>query len=950
MRETGKYDFTETDQVMDQLRAQLLADREAAAASEAAEVPVQETADALTPAKAEAPQAAAEEKKARKKPRRTPKTVPNTPVLPQDNSVLEKKKKRAAALAADAGEDMDGVRPEVTPRQATPKKAEELPEAPAAAAPDAAPQRASEAFDEVLTSPTPIARARGKGVTATYRTETPANVTVEGLLQDIFGAGAGNAAADAWLAKEQKTEETAPAAAPAGEPETASAPDKEGSTLELGGMRVVLPQETVIEESAPIASPAPPVAPKAPAAPEEKEQEGEEKELPAELFAAFSVRRHKEGALPKPSLTRLSAEKMAFKRSLEEADDEFELLLDLDYEDELGEAIGFEKILAYHERRVNGKTRQSGARRSRTGKPAKSAGHVFEYTSHAHDIALSKFYTKQRRRHVIDLVMVLLLSLLLAVYERSTAIRTLMTELAGDRAYGLYLFVGVLLFFSAVVLLRRHLIAGLVQFWQLSPTNASFAAVLVIVTLLYHAALFFLPEEGAMCPYLSPAAVALALLALSNLFDWHREFSAFRVVSSKHQKYALLPRVSVGNREADAKKRLFQPEQREAVWYVRPVGFVRNYFANTEKRSDYRRTMGAELIIVAALASAFALYALALGGTVQEAVHTAFVTFLLTAPTVSILTVSLPMFCANVFCLKRKGAIIGEGPVFAGGGKTKLVLPDDECFQPMPHEQFELVKNCDVERATVQIRALLDKIGSPLAATVYVPHERRLSPDAVTLTEVDELGVAAVISGERKTPILLGSVEYLQKYGIRVSPKKDGRYDELCRNMLCVAVHNRLTALFIARYRPMADMRRLADRLGAEQLELVIRSKDPGIHNQMLKDLFAETAITPTVMKPLAAETDIAAERVDATVVAIGSAREAASTFAVCRRIRRAIKLGWLWQFASAVLGGLLAAALVFHARLASLPPLVAALYPLFFGGLQALCAYLALREKNENE
>lgn len=933
MRETGKYDFTETDQVMDQLRAQLQADREAAAGVTEGEqkAAALDTAPLLS-------ETAATEKKARKKPRRTPKKIPESPVFKEDYSVLEEKKKRAAALAADEGKDLNWSRlgePNRQPahkKQAAPPRDHTL----TASTPAPAPHTEAGVHREGSVAAALAAHTRGKGVTAVDRTEETADVTVEGLLQDIFGAGAGGSGADAWLGDEQKGAKRADKKASKDAAEPLSAFDPK---LELGGVKVVLPPEAEAENAAKEAPKTPDVPPR---------QDTERDDLPEELFAAFSVRRQKEGALPKPSLTRLSAEKMAFKRSLEEADDEFELLLDLDYEDELGEAIGFEKILAYHERRINGKTRPSGARRSR--KRGKVAGHLFEYTSHAHDIALSKFYTKQRRRHIIDLVMVLLLTLLLAVYERSAVILSFMNELVGERAYGLYLSVGVLLFLAAVILLRRHLIAGLVQFWHFTPTNASVAVVTVILTLLYHGMLFFVAEDGTMMLYLSPTMVALSLLALSNLFDWHREFSAFRVVSSKHQKYALLPRVSVGNREADAKKRLSQPEQREAVWYVRPVGFVRNYFANTEKRSDHRRTMGATLLFVAALACSFSLYTLALGGTMQTAVHTAFVTFLLTAPTVSILTTSLPMFLATVLCLKRKSAIIGEGPVFEGGGKTKLVLPDDECFHPMPHEQFELVKSCDAERAAVQIRALLDKIGSPLAATVYVPHEQLLSPETVTLTEVDELGVAAVISGERKTPVLLGSVEYLQKYGIRVSPKKDGRYDELCRNMLCVAVNNRLTALFIARYRPMSDMRTLADRLSAEQLQLVIRSKDPGIHDQMLKELFAEANIPPQVMKPLAAEADITAERVDATVVSIGSAREAASAFAVCRRIRRAVRRGTLWQSVSMILGTLFAAALVFFGRIGAVAPLATALYPVCFGGLQWLTSHLTLREKNENE
>ena len=510
--------------------------------------------------------------------------------------------------------------------------------------------------------------------------------------------------------------------------------------------------------------------------------------------------------------------------------------------------------------------------------------------------------------------------------------------------------VGLVIFLCGAALLRRNLIGGLIQLLRLSPSDDSLCSVSVVATLAYHMVLLFAPAESKLSLFLSPAMGSLCLLALSGLFNWYRGFSAFRVISSKQQKYALMSRVSVGNREGKAKLRLFEKEQNERVWYVRPIGFVRNYFANTEKKTDHQRALGAALLFVMAISCAFSLYTLVVEGDLSLTLHTAFVTYLLTAPVISVLATSLPMFCATCLRLGRRGAIVGESAVYECGGNTTLVMPDSDCFKPMPHEQFELVKNCDAERATVLIRALLEKIGSPLCDTVQVPREQRISPDAVTLTDIDEFGVAAVASGERKTPILFGSVAYLQKYGIRVSPKKDGRYEEICRNMLCVAINNRLTALFVAHYRPEDDMQTLVDMLEMENLNLKIRSKDPGIHDPLLRDLFADAQTPPHVMKPLVAESDITADRVDATVVALGSSREAAKALATCRRIRRAVKIGGLWQFASVLLGAMLCGACVLFGLVAALPAFAVTLYTFLFSGAHALTSYFILRDREENE
>jgi hypothetical protein len=250
----------------------------------------------------------------------------------------------------------------------------------------------------------------------------------------------------------------------------------------------------------------------------------------------------------------------------------------------------------------------------------------------------------------------------------------------------------------------------------------------------------------------------------------------------------------------------------------------------------------------------------------------------------------------------------------------------------------------------VQIRALLERIGSPLVDSVHVPESRRIPASSVTLTDVSTDGVAAVISGERKTPILLGSVAYLQKYGIRVSPKKGGRYEELCRNMLCVAINNRLTALFIARYRPSEGMESLIEGTDVEGLQLAIRTKDPGIHDALLSEVFADAEIPLRAVKPQPLESDIRTDEVDATVVALGSPLEAARTFAVCRRMLRAIKLERVLEMLAILLGVLLSGALLYFGYLAVVPAFAVVIYNVLWCGIHALSSYLYLRRDGDGE
>lgn len=145
-------------------------------------------------------------------------------------------------------------------------------------------------------------------------------------------------------------------------------------------------------------------------------------------------------------------------------------------------------------------------------------------------------------------------------------------------------------------------------------------------------------------------------------------------------------------------------------------------------------------------------------------------------------------------------------------------------------------------------------------------------------------------------------------------------------------------------------MTRLLEATDAEDVRLVIRTKDPGLHDGLLAELFDGVELPVRVTKPLPAESDIRTDYVDATVVAVGSPLEAAHTFAVCRRIRRAIRLGSVWQLLALLAGAGLAGLLTFFGRLASMPAYLVVAYHLFWCGIYALSSYLYLRGERDTK
>ncbi len=632
-------------------------------------------------------------------------------------------------------------------------------------------------------------------------------------------------------------------------------------------------------------------------------------------------------------------EKSEFKRSIEASEEDFQMLLDLDYEDELGSAIGFEKIRAYHEEGVNGQPVVKHRRRTAERR---------EYEMQGQDTSLRKNYTKQKGEHVVRLALSVLFTLLIMIYEQSSWMAALFGGFLDGKQYpATYILMGVQLLVITAFFSYQRLWEGFVRILKFSPIDYSLCSVMLIATVVYHVVLIFLPHAAAPALYLSPAAMSLVLLALADLLDWYRESLAFQVVSSRKQKYALIPRVSVGGKQGNARSRLTDDDAAGTVWYVRPVGFVRNYFANTEKRVGHGRTLGVQLLLILAIGVAFGWYALAAGGTAEQMVQTVFVTFLLCVPVTSLLVTSLPMFFAACLRLGKKGAIIGEEPVYRCGSTTTLVVPDSEVFGAMHHEQFEVVEEEYYDQITVLVHALLEKLQSPLCDSVSIDRDRRIPTSKVTLNEIEQDGIRATV-GDEQIEMLLGSAEYVESHGIAVLSRIGSELEYGGKRLVCVSAGGRLVAFFLARYRLNNDMSELLREMEGEGVKIMIRTKDPGIRDDLFEGLLPDRREPVRVMKPTAREMDLRTDRVDATVVALGSCREASRTFVTCRRVRRAANFGKLFQVLSVAVGGMIAALLTFIGGRVGMSSFLVSVYLLFWGATHAATSYFFLRERGD--
>ena len=575
-----------------------------------------------------------------------------------------------------------------------------------------------------------------------------------------------------------------------------------------------------------------------------------------------------------PAQQELPESELSFKEYIESSNQDFKLLLELGYEDELGQAIGFERIRAYHERGMNG--RLSTKRQKRQG---------VEFEKQSDDVSFRRAYGRQKTRWTVSLVLSAVMLVFLMLYERTGSLGG---PFNGELYPNSYILFGLQFLLLDAILCYKPLLEGFMRMLRFSPVDYSLFSAVLVATFVYHLILLFLPHTS-MFPtlYLSPAALCILLICGVELLNSYRESLAFDVISARRQKFALLPRISVGSKEHSAKENLLLGREENSSLYACPIGFVRNYFANTRKHVEHHHSFGAQLILIISVGVAFGLYALATGESAEGVSRTAFAAMLLCAPTTSLLLTSVPLFFAAVLRLRGRGAIVGEEPLSSCADNNTLVLPGEEIFALMEHEDLRFAEGCDAHHTTVLLHTLLERVQSPLKHAFGVDATSRVNPSALTLSLIEENGVCAALR-DGKSRILLGTPDFLRANGVEVHLREEDEDVDLAARLMCVALDDRLAASFLVRYALSADVERLVPDLARQGIRLVVRSKDPCVRGEILKMLLPLHAHMLDVQKPSEHEMEVRTDRVDVSIVSLGSCKETARTYIACKRARRA--------------------------------------------------------------
>lgn len=443
-------------------------------------------------------------------------------------------------------------------------------------------------------------------------------------------------------------------------------------------------------------------------------------------------------------------------------DGDIRTLLDLGYEKELAEFIGFERIDLVR-REGTGVSTPPGARKKKKNKrkPQKSAkpiGNLAEYTDRDQNYEVCARFTERRRHLYIRFAGTLLFAVLLFIYDKPHLFGIPgFGALNPDSAPGLYAFFGLqILLLSAVLSFR--------QMWRGIKRAAAFEADLYfmpIVLILFNMAydVLLLSLGGDASPDLFHFVTALYLLCAigGEILLLGREEMTFDTVSAEGDRYTL---EHTGYNEKDGN-----------IYHVRKTGFLSGTFARIRTETPLRAisifSFAAILFSLLMAAGEFILT----GDLVK--VFSAFMKSLaLCLPLSSTAAFTLPQFFMTKELHKHGCAVVGDASVEEYAGEKTVIFREEDIFRAGSRVGFSAAGKKKLAEQFRLCGTLFRKIGGTLSSVLDLSLANAADKEQVVFGEIGEDGLTATVG---ESDAVIGSAAYLSARGIRIPPESAER-------------------------------------------------------------------------------------------------------------------------------------------------------------------------------
>ncbi|MBO7149183.1 MAG: hypothetical protein J6V93_04920 [Clostridia bacterium] len=472
---------------------------------------------------------------------------------------------------------------------------------------------------------------------------------------------------------------------------------------------------------------------------------------------------------------------------------------------------------------------------------------------------------------------------------------------------------------------------GFVKLFKLKPGFESVLSILLAGSVVYTAALTFVPGIRGAIFYNFPVALTFVIALLCEVLDLKREIMSFSVVSAPTKKYAIR-RITDEEREGNAQlfDQYVSPDS--PMFAVTRVNFADGFFSRIRSRSKKGHLLALMFIVLAEILLAAGLGIL-MKASAYETLTMAYLALVLGLPGTVIIAGAYPFYRAAKMSYEGESAIIGEGSLDEYSDGSVVFFDEKELF-PATGVKINSVKVYGENRIDGVIyyaASIFSKVGGPLAdvfglATVEIGHSENTE-----LLECTDNGVHCNVDGES---LYLGSNDYMKSLDFETPY---GENDEAMEKnaglrLMYVANEEEILAKFYVQYTVDREFELIFKQLYKAGMCVGIRTQDPNIDNEFIirkLGLDADYPVRVVHGKP-GMEMPSRLERADSGVVCASTVKPLLRALSLCDRIKYISKIHSIFEIVSTVLVLVVIYAVAALGKL-GLGSAYAALYQLFW-------------------
>ena len=450
------------------------------------------------------------------------------------------------------------------------------------------------------------------------------------------------------------------------------------------------------------------------------------------------------------------------------------------------------------------------------------------------------------------------------------------------------------------------------------------------------AALISEKTESAVALYNFPFAVCVVLDLMFLYYRCRRDLYSFAVLSSSHDKCAVVLGDSEKETLSEAEYFLNSGKTENIKFgAVKNVDFIDGYFAHASETPNAHAPLKFFLPFCFAVSVIFCACSLwIMKYSLAESLGVAYATFMMCVPLSAFLAYCYPLYLAARRAHSYHSAILCDKTPDMYRDSSMIVFRDTEAIPAgkAKVKSIRLYGDKKIDNAIYYASSIYSAIGGPLEEVFRNAALNSVSSENVQIREICNEGVCAMVDNRN---IVIGRPAYMEEqcFETMYEPGDEEYEGKTNKRIFYLACDQFIIAKFYIQYSVSADFLYMANRLLSAGVSISVRTADPCLDD----GIFYENKIDPeqnAIRISRACLQDREEESVPANragIVSVGDVKELVKSFLLCKKLENVRRTNLVLKVVASVFAVAVMSLVVFTGNAPGMNSVYPALYHLFW-------------------